>query len=91
MNMHVAHYEPGPNWRPGKPICDQPLDEHVKYLRRLHDVGLVMMAGPFEDSSGGLVVFTADRIDAVRSLVSKDPAIEEGTLVAKVSAWLRMV
>ena len=91
MICHVAHYAPGPNWRPGKPICDQPLDEHVEYLRRLHEAELVIMAGPFEDSTGGLVVFAANRQDNVESLVSRDPAIEDGTLVARVRTWVRMV
>ena len=88
---HIVHYRPGPNWRVGMPVCDQPLDAHVDFLRDLHGDGHVAMAGPFADSSGGLVVIASDSQTDVESLIADDPAIGEGTLVAMVKPWVRVL
>lgn len=87
----IAHYKPGPNWLADKLICDQPLESHVDYLLGLHRTRKVVMAGPFIDSTGGLVVFDCEDIDEVEEIVSNDPAIVEGTLVADVKHWVRVV
>lgn len=90
-NTYIAHYEPGPEWLEGKTLKDQPLNAHVDYLIRLHGDGKVSMGGPFGDGSGGIVVFVADDINEVNNLVSLDPAISEGILVASVKHLARIV
>lgn len=90
-NSYIAYYEPGPNWLEGKPLRDQPLKTHVDYLVRLHKNGEVIMGGPLGDGSGGLVVFATDDISDVTDLVSRDPAVVEGILVASVKQWERIV
>ena len=90
-NSYIAYYKPGPNWLEDKPLKDQPLKTHVDYLVDLHKSGRVIMGGPFGDGSGGLVVFTADDIVDVNELVSRDPAVLEGILVASVKHWSRIV
>ena len=88
---YIAYYQPGPNWLEGKPLRDQPLKTHVDYLIELHRNGRVIMGGPFGDGSGGLVVFAADDIVDVNDVVSRDPAIAAGILVASVKHWARIV
>lgn len=90
-NSYIAYYEPGPKWLEGKRLKDQPLKTHVDYLVGLHRIGKVLMGGPFGDGSGGLVVFVADDIVDVNKLVSRDPAVAEGILVASVKNWARIV
>ena len=90
-NTYIAYYEPGPKWLEDKPLKDQPLKAHVDYIVRLHGDGKVSMGGPFGDGSGGLVVFVADDIIEVNDLLSCDPAIAEGILVASVKRWARVV
>ena len=91
MIWHIGHYTQGPNWVAGQPICDQPLTEHVQYLHGLHATGYIVMAGPFEDSSGGVVVFATDDRKEVERVVSADPAVLDGTLVATVKPWIRVI
>lgn len=91
INWYAADYNPGPNWLDGKPLNDQPLDDHVEYLVGLHRNGKVIMGGPFGDGTGGLVVFAAFDILDIEDLVARDPAIVDGVLVATVKHWARIV
>ena len=90
-NSYIAYYKPGPNWLEGKSLKDQPLQKHVNYLVELHRSGSVIMGGPYGDGSGGLVVFAADDIIDVNEVVSRDPTVAEGILVASVKQWSRIV
>lgn len=87
----VAYYEPGPKWLKGKPLKDQPLKDHVDYLLALHDRGQMIMGGPWADGPGGLVVFAAENIGEVEEMLSSDPAIARGILIASVKEWSRIV
>jgi uncharacterized protein YciI len=91
MATFIADYEPGPNWLPDRPLKDQPLKAHVDYLLRLHKDGNLLMGGPFADGSGGAVIFSATTLREVEQLLSKDPAIVDGILVASAREWLRIV
>ena len=90
-NSYIAYYKPGPNWLEGKTLKEQSLKTHVDYLIALHRNGTVIMGGPFGDGSGGLVIFAADDIIDVNEVVSRDPAVAEGILVASVKHWARIV
>ncbi len=91
INSFVAYYEPGPKWLNGKPLKDQPLKDHVDYMLALHDRGQMIMGGPWADGSGGLVVFAAENIGEVEEMLSSDPAIACGILIASVKEWSRIV
>ena len=90
-NSCIAYYEPGPNWIKGKPLKDQPLTAHDAYLIGMHECGKVSMGGPFHDGSGGLVIFDTDDIVDVNDVLSQDPAIVEGILIADVKRWTRII
>jgi uncharacterized protein len=47
--------------------------EHLAYMSRLNAEGKVVMAGPFGDGSGAMVVFRVDEEAEVRRLVDVDP------------------
>lgn len=49
------------------------------------------MGGPYDDGSGGVVVFKADDIVDVNGIVANDPAVRERILHATVRKWLRVV
>ncbi len=91
VKSFVAYYEPGPKWLKGKPLKDQPLKTHADYLLGLDNRGKLLMGGPFADGSGGLVVFAAEDMEEVEKMLSSDPAIASGTLVASVKEWSRIV
>jgi uncharacterized protein YciI len=84
-------YTPGPDWLPGKPLAEQPLEAHVAYLKGLHEQGQVHMGGPYADGSGGLVIAEVDHLDSALAIVAEDPAIRSGILAANVQQWNRIV
>ncbi len=87
----VLLYRPGPNWLKGKPVSDQPLEDHLDYMLTLKSEGIVTMGGPFEDSSGGLGITEVADIKEAQELVKWDPAVRVGTLIAEVIEWRRIV
>ncbi len=89
-DSYAVYYEPGPKWLKGKPLKDQPLKSHVDYLVSLHEQGKLSMGGPLTDGSGGLVIFTVENQEEVDTLLSLDPAIANGILVATVKKWARV-
>ncbi|MCP5075606.1 MAG: hypothetical protein GY947_20240 [Rhodobacteraceae bacterium] len=84
-------YEPGENWAEGKPIGEQELGDHLKYLLGLHDRGVVEHGGPFADGTAGLVVLNAEGIKQANEHAANDPAVRAGILQAAVREWRRIV
>lgn len=80
--------EPGPAWIKGKPLSEQPLREHGRYLLQRYSEGLIKEAGPFTDDSGGALIYRATSREAVDTLLAEDPAVAEGILVPRVYPWL---
>jgi uncharacterized protein YciI len=56
------------------------IEDHAGYMDRLAARGLVVLGGPFTDSSGGLLVLR--RLDAseARRIAEDDPAVCAGVL-----------
>lgn len=46
---------------------------HRGHLHRLVDDGKILMAGPFADESGGVIIFEAKDEGEVRELMAQDP------------------
>jgi len=80
-------YRPGPAWIPGKPIAEQPLREHRRYLRGLALQGVLAMAGPFADDAGGAVALEAADLAAANALALADPAVVSGVFLCEVHPW----
>src|SRR5687768_10742942 len=80
-------YRPGPAWLPGKPVSQQPLNEHGKYMLSLYVKGSMKFAGPLTDDAGGAVVLdVADEAEA-KAIVAADPAVKEGIFVYEMHPW----
>jgi uncharacterized protein YciI len=80
-------YSPGANWRAGKPLKEQDLKEHGKYMLHLYVQGTLIQAGGFRDDSGGAVLFRADDMAAAKSIVENDPAVRAGIFVYQLHPW----
>jgi uncharacterized protein YciI len=83
-------YRPGPAWLPGKPVSEQPLKEHGRYMLSLYEKGVMKFAGPFTDDAGGAVVLEVDSEAQARDIVAKDPAVIANVFVHELHPW-RMV
>ena len=60
---------------------------HFAYLQSLVASGEVVVAGPAEDGSLGLVVFSKADAGAARARIDADPAVAAGVMTAEVKPW----
>jgi uncharacterized protein len=84
---YLVVYRPGPSWLPGKPLAEQPLKEHGRYMIELYGKGTLKMAGPFLDDSGGAMVVEADTEAGAKAIVAADPAVVGGIMLADLRPW----
>jgi uncharacterized protein YciI len=80
-------YRPGPRWLPGKPLSEQPLREHGRYMLDLYKRGVMRLAGRFADGSGGAMLFGADDDAAAQAIVAADPAVVAQTFTYELRQW----
>lgn len=53
-------------------------EEHLAYLEPFSKAGKIVLAGPFTDGSGSLIVFEADSEDAAMAQARHDPYVTRG-------------
>jgi uncharacterized protein YciI len=86
-STYLVIYRPGPAWIPGKPVKEQPLKEHGKYMLSLYKNGVLKFAGPFTDNTGGAVVFEAENGDEAKAVVEADPAVASKIFLFDLRPW----
>ena len=81
--QYVVLLKRGPKWVEGKPVGEQALGNHGRYLQEQMAKGALQLAGPFLDDSGGLVLYNArDEVDA-RAIAEHDPGVVDGVLAVE--------
>ncbi len=80
-------YRPGRRWLTGKPLAEQPLREHGRYMLELYRRGVMRLAGRFADDSGGAMLFGADDEAGARAIVAADPAVVAETFTYDLRQW----
>jgi uncharacterized protein YciI len=80
-------YRPGPAWVPGKPVTQQPLKEHGKYMLSLYISGSMKLAGPLTDNAGGAVLLDVANESKAKAIVTEDPAVKSGIFVYELHPW----
>ena len=86
-NVYLVVYRPGPSFRTGKPLKEQDLKEHAKYMLDLYAQGTLLSAGPFLDESGGAVILNAPDHAAATAITEKDPAVHAGVFIYQLYPW----
>jgi uncharacterized protein YciI len=84
----VFIYSPGPAWKAGAPMREQPLGPHGRYMKELRDTGKLFAAGPLTDSNGGLVIVRAANRQSAQEMMTHDPAIVAGLFVGRLEPWM---
>ena len=84
---YLCVYRPGPHWLTGKPLSEQPLREHGRYMLDLYKRGVMRLAGRFADGSGGAMLFGADDDASAQAIVAADPAVVAGTFMYELRQW----
>jgi uncharacterized protein YciI len=98
MNMVVYHVyllKKGPSWSPDStPEISALQEAHLANLRRLAEMGVLVLNGPLLDSfavSGeirGIGVLKTDTLREAEELVATDPMVKVGRLVFELHAWM---
>lgn len=84
----IILFIPGAAWHEGKSVFEQPLDDHVDFIYELYKRGVVVMAGPFADGTGGLTILKAQDEDEARRLMDQDPDVIRQILSYDARPWL---
>ena len=84
---YLVIYRPGPGWLVGKPVSEQPLKEHGKYMLSLYMKGFMKLAGPLTDNTGGAVLLAVANESEAKALVTDDPAVKSGVFVYEMHPW----
>jgi uncharacterized protein YciI len=87
QTSYLCIYRPGPNWLAGKPLSEQPLREHGRYMLDLYRGGIMRLAGPFADGSGGAMLFGAGDDASAQAIVAADPAVRAQTFAYELRQW----
>ena len=85
----------GPAWSAAEtPEIDALQEAHLANLRRLVDMGKLVINGPLLDSfatSGeirGIGVLKADSLAEAQALISTDPMVKMGRLIFELHTWM---
>jgi uncharacterized protein len=84
---YLVVYRPGPAWLSGRPMDEQPLKEHGRYMLGLYANGTMKMAGSFSDGAGGAAMIEVADESAARALVAADPGVASGVFAAEMHPW----
>ncbi len=79
----------GTQWDNDKPVRQQAYwDDHARFMDTLFEDGTVVLAGPFEDGSGSMIILAADSVEAARAIFLQDPWTQRDILVAaEIKEW----
>ncbi len=98
MNMTIYHiylFKKGPTWTAEpSPEVDALQEKHIANLKRLGEMGKLVLNGPLLDSfavSGeirGIGVLKTETMKEAEDLLETDPMVQVGRLVYEVHAWM---
>ncbi|MBE3597437.1 MAG: hypothetical protein IMX02_01035 [Limnochordaceae bacterium] len=60
---------------------------HLEYVGRLYREGKVVLAGPFADGRGGMVIYRVASMDEAQRLVLDDPVVQGGARRFTLLEW----
>jgi hypothetical protein len=89
MKNYIFFRKAGANWVRGKHVREQPLwDEHAVYMDKLFDEGLILLAGPYADMDGALVIVQVDDERDVSHFFDDDPWVIHDILTSgEIKEW----
>lgn len=73
---------------PGVETSRETVVRHIAHVKNLDDQGKLVLAGPFEDFPGGMVIVRAESLDAARKIAESDPFVSERVRTFEVWTWL---
>ena len=75
---------PGSQWDINKPVREQDYwDEHARFMDSHFDAGRIILAGPFPDSSGSMIILALENVNEARLMLRDDPWSHHDILVPR--------
>jgi len=97
-NMRIYYVfllKKGSEWNPDStPEINALQEAHLANYRRLAELGKLAATGPFLDSFAfvgdlrGMGILKAGSLEEARELISTDPMVKAGRLIAELHAWM---
>jgi uncharacterized protein YciI len=63
---------------PDKKVTEDIIKKHIDHLKDLDENGQLVLAGPFLDRTGGMVIIKAASFELAKKIVESDPFITNG-------------
>jgi uncharacterized protein YciI len=84
----IIKHSPGPNWKEGVSFLELPVvGDHINYMRKQLDNGMLVMGGPYADFSGGMMICNTTDVEVARKIAESDPAVKSGYLKFEIKLW----
>ena len=79
----------GSAWNSNKPVRQQELwEEHAAFMDAMFEAGVIILAGPFADESGSMIIMYSESAEAARSVFLGDPWSQHNILAPRdVKEW----
>ncbi len=72
---------------PGQTRTEELIRAHVAHLEKLDEKGQLILAGPFMDAKGGMVIIKATSYDEAKTIAESDPFIKSGAETFELRTW----
>lgn len=63
------------------------MGNHFQYLQTLLSQQTLVLAGPCLDGAFGVVIYKAESLDAARSIMENDPAVQSGLMQSELHPY----
>ena len=87
-SLYVLEYGPGPRWKAGKPLGQQKIGPHMKYVSGLFANGALLAGGPIPGEDRGRYIVSAPGKAGAQQLVDKDPGVKKGLFSVTIRPWM---
>lgn len=85
----VLMHTPGPAWNPEVSfVAQKGVSQHRSYMNEQLQQGNLVLGGPFQDNSGGMMILKVNSIELAMEIANEDPAVQSGLLNVEVKSWL---
>jgi len=85
----VAFMRRSSQWNPDKRVREQAYwDEHARFMDALFARDKVILAGPFDDASGSMIILAVATVEEARELLRDDPwAVQDILVAGEIKPW----
>lgn len=82
-------YLSGPNRNQSEAESDRIQQDHLRYLFRLREEGILVLNGPVSEESDlrGIGIFNTTNLEKAKQLLDNDPAVKAGRLIYQLYPW----